>query len=503
MRLYPPHVPRPDSRFSPHQRSSRPSGFGPRADWIDPAARARALTSARGRALAAIASQAARFPDCLPPSGSDPDTKGLDARDAALAHAIYDATMRRWLTLSGLIDHVASQPCHAIEPGLAGVLLGSAAQLMFLDRVPPHAVIDEGVEIAKALARPDAARFANAVLRRIAEARARAVFEQGPWNDDQQSWPLADGRVLRWTEPMLPADPLDRWSMACSLPVPLLTRWRERFGPSDARTLALHTLVDPPTVLRTAHLSTAIPADCPIVQHHVSGHHVFTGTGGELGPLLTSRPDLWVQDAASSEAIAGIASLMTPAIIADPCAGKGTKTAQLAATFPNATIIASDVDAPRFATLSARFAGHQRVRVVRSSELAQALAALGGADLILLDVPCSNTGVLARRSEARYRAAQPAQLDRLVLTQQQIIRDAHAWLAPRRSAQSGAPVQRPSILYSTCSLEAEENRAQVGWMERTLKMKLVAGGSLVMPRGLPGDPPTMYRDGAFWALMAK
>jgi 16S rRNA C967 or C1407 C5-methylase (RsmB/RsmF family) len=65
------------------------------------------------------------------------------------------------------------------------------------------------------------------------------------------------------------------------------------------------------------------------------------------------------------------------------------------------------------------------------------------------------------------------------------------------------PVQRPSILYSTCSLEAEENRAQVGWMERTLKMKLVAGGSLVMPRGLPGDPPTMYRDGAFWALMAK
>jgi 16S rRNA (cytosine967-C5)-methyltransferase len=450
--------------------------------------------------LVALANQAARFPDCLPPPVGEPATARLDAREAALAHAIYDAATRRWLTLSGLIDRYASQPCHAIEPGLAGVLIGSTAQLMLLDRLPAHAVIDEGVELAKTLVRPDAARFANAVLRRLAEVRAQARVEQGPWDDDRDSWPLADGRVLRWDEPMLPPDPLERWSMACSLPRPLLARWRERFGPKDVRAMALHTLVDPPVVLRTAHARGTLPADWPITPHQYSGHHVYSGDGVLLARILSERDDVWAQDVASAEAIAGIASIVQPSLIVDPCAGRGTKTAQLAATFPLARIIASDVDEARSRTLAARFARHRTVQVVRSGELHEAIAKEGGAHLILLDVPCSNTGVLARRPEARYRAASPTQIDRLADTQQQIIRDAHGWLA---SSVAIEPSRRPAIVYSTCSLEAEENQAQIGWMERTLKMKLLAGGDVVMPRGLPGESATIYRDGAFWALMAR
>ncbi len=186
-----------------------------------------------------------------------------------------------------------------------------------------------------------------------------------------------------------------------------------------------------------------------------------------------------------ARAVQATAGLM-PGLIIDVCAGKGTKTRQLAELHRQARIIATDAKPARRAVLAKAFSGDDRVRVVEPDEL---LPLAGQADLVVADVPCSNSGVLARRVEARYRLDET--LGTLVDLQRQIVAD-----AMRHLADAG------HFLYSTCSLEPEENRGQVDWIMRWHPMRLRGAASLE-PRGLPGDPPARYADGGFFALLQR
>jgi len=192
-----------------------------------------------------------------------------------------------------------------------------------------------------------------------------------------------------------------------------------------------------------------------------------------------------VQDAGSSEAVLSVTDLR-PRVIVDVCAGRGTKTRQLRALFPDARIVASEVDADRLADLRRAFAHDGRVEVMPAGRLVEHLGPSG--DLVLLDVPCSNTGVLARRAEAKYRVDR-ASLGRLVGVQRQIIADAIPVLAP-----SG------SVLYSTCSLEREENEDQAGWAAQWHPLR-PERERRSEPAGVPGEGPATYRDGSYSVLL--
>jgi 16S rRNA (cytosine967-C5)-methyltransferase len=112
---------------------------------------------------------------------------------------------------------------------------------------------------------------------------------------------------------------------------------------------------------------------------------------------------------------------------------------------------------------------------------------LGKADLLVLDVPCSNTGVLPRRVEAAHRMG-PASMESLVKLQRSI-------------AESHLPLLKPggAVLYATCSLEPEENERQAEWLTARLG-RVQPTIERLMPEGLPGGAATSYRDGAFVAL---
>ena len=244
-----------------------------------------------------------------------------------------------------------------------------------------------------------------------------------------------------------------------------------------------HGIAHPPIILNTAHAQSPLPETA--VPHTVPGHHVFTGAHEELLDTLSQRSDLWVQDPASSLAVGSVADLR-PRVIIDPCAGLGTKTRQLQATFPNASIIASDVDRLRYATLSKVFSASDQVRVIPYERLREHA---GTAELILLDVPCSNTGVLARRPEARHRFDRE-RLESLTGVQRQIIADSIPLLA-----------SAGRILYSTCSLDAAENEEQAKWAARWHSLS-VSRESRRRPEGGPGQPPERYTDGAYSVLIA-
>ena len=247
-------------------------------------------------------------------------------------------------------------------------------------------------------------------------------------------------------------------------------------------------MITPPTILNTSAAKEPLPETC--IVHDAPGHHVFTGSRAELSEMLKSRDDIWVQDPASSLAVQSVLDL-EPEVIIDACAGLGTKTRQLAAAFPNATVIASDIDRPRFQSLARSMADVPNVRVVPYTELS---AHHGTADLVLLDVPCSNTGVLSRRVEAKYRTSEQRTAE-LTGLQRQIIADAIPLLRARGQGRPGG-----ALLYSTCSLDPRENEEIARWVSKWHSFDVEREHRRV-PSGGPGRPATEYSDGSYAVLL--
>jgi 16S rRNA (cytosine967-C5)-methyltransferase len=463
-----------------------PDGIPPAARAPAPARPARNATihPARDAVMRHAAKQCERFPQLeLAPLQLPP----MDERDAALAHAIWDVVVRRWLTLGYLLNLKIDQPLEAIESPVRAALLVGAAQIFFLDRVPAYAAIDHAVEWAKATVRPGAGGLVNAVLRRMSELKLEGTVE---YSNTRDKLPTGDGQAIKLASPVLPDEDALRLAVVTSHPLPLLRDWAKRFGIDAARKAALHALAPAPTVLNTLHAEpSTLPGPELIGAHDEPGCKVWLGTHEQLRELLASREDLWVQDASSCGAVRSVSDLH-PNLVIDLCAGQGTKTRQLCATFPSAHVVACDTDLRRATTLLGVFAHRRSVRVKEIDEVLGEYA--GQADLILLDVPCSNTGVLARRPEAKYRHTD-ASIAELVAIQKSIVERAVTLLGDRPNA---------AILYSTCSLDARENQEVALWACE--KFNLVASRQRQqLPTGGPGQPGSRYRDGAYSVLLAR
>ena len=178
---------------------------------------------------------------------------------------------------------------------------------------------------------------------------------------------------------------------------------------------------------------------------------------------------------------------MRASVIVDACAGKGTKTRQLAQVHPEARIVAAEVDPGRRSALARVTANNDRVTVV---DAAGATVPAGSVDLLVLDVPCSNTGVLARRVEAKYRH-RGSTLASLVDLQRRIVAGTVPLLA-----------DGGHLLYATCSVEPAENEDQAAWIAREHDLTVVTTEA-VLPHGGPGEPPDLYHDGGFFALLTR
>jgi 16S rRNA (cytosine967-C5)-methyltransferase len=436
--------------------------------------------NARDIVLQRIAAQIHRYPNLdLAPL----EISGLDARDAALAQAIDHAVKRRWLTLQAVAQCQVSRPWHELESKVQAALLVGVAQLLFLERLPDHAVINETVEWAKRRVRPKAGGLINAVLRKIAASRGSITDAPGRLQFSADEMPLHDGRVMQFSDPPFAESFISRLSQQTSHSEELITSWLTTFGQEKMIRLAMHSLVHAPIIVHGATGPNNL-----LQPHDQSGFFVFIGDRSQLSDLLTQNPDIIVQDSTSAAPVAHTSKLpQSPAMIIDYCAGRGTKSRQLECAYPQARIIATDVDAARFETLRNQFADHERVKAV---EFATIRSFDGQADLLLLDVPCSNTGVLARRVEAKYRISS-AVIKKTVDLQRQIVADSISLLAPRGR-----------ILYSTCSIEPAENQHMAEWIAKWHRMKITHMASR-MPEGLPGEPMGRYCDGGFFAVLER
>lgn len=365
----------------------------------------------------------------------------LDARDRGLLRRIVGTEVRRRATLRALRDRFASgRP----DADISAILHIGLVQLFFLDQVPDHAAVGETVGVAREAFGPKKAGYVNAVLRAAIAAR-----REGSSGDPRRDLPL---RPWHFAEPVFPdpeAHPLLWIESALSLPAPLGKRWVRRYGEERTRALAASALVEPDLSLRAAPGSEDVESSLaalgcePRRGAHprillVPSKHAETVLGSELF-------------ASGAVRVQGETALVSAELVAassgervlDVCAAPGGKTAVLAES--GASVVACDASLERLEKLRSGLPGKAWLVV---TDAAEAIAP-GSFDAVLADVPCSNTGVLAQRPEARWRFG-PAATRSLAALQIRILRGA---------ADRVRPGGR--LVYSTCSLEPDENGRRV------------------------------------------
>jgi len=360
--------------------------------------------------------------------------------DAALATELTLGVLRQRLLLDFLLDRHLERSVERLDLPVALALRIGAYQLRFLERIPASAAVNESVELVKKARKASAASLVNAVLRRIA-AESKSPVEK-----------------------ILPQEfaAAERLAILHSHPAWLVGRWLARFG--EARTTALLEADN-----RAPRLSCA-PSD-PDQRRQViaaleqAGLHVEAGvllrdafavSGGSPSRSAEFRAGrISIQDEAS-QAIPLLLGVRSGDRVLDVCAAPGGKTQALARAAGNkGLVVAADRYGHRLRAMAAQFdrLGLPEVRLLEL-DATQDLPFGARFDRILLDAPCSGTGTLARHPEIRWRL-RPEQLAEFHTLQVRMLRVALGQLAPGGR-----------LVYSTCSIEPEENEDVVAEVQR-------------------------------------
>ncbi len=349
----------------------------------------------------------------------------LSAADQALATEIVMGVLRWRSVLDRLIGAVAAQKLERLDPEVRTALRLGAYQLGWLDRVPAHAAIHESVELVKQARKRSAVPFANAVLRKL----DRSSFAES-------------------LQPALIGIAADANAIAQATAHPewLVAAWCAQFGAGTAQRICDYDQSIPQTALRLRR---------PEVEAELGAEGISLARGQLLasarrvasGDVTRTRAftEGWV--AIQDEASQLVAALLERGNrILDCCAAPGGKTAAIAERNPEATVIAVEVHAHRAELLRKRVRA-PNVQVVHSDLLSFPLGQ--PFDCVLVDVPCSGTGTLARHPEIKWRL-KSEDLSGLQARQIAILR-----AAMRHLGRDGR------LIYSTCSLQREEDEQVV------------------------------------------
>ncbi len=425
-----------------------------------------------------------------------PETK---PEDAALATELTLGVLR-WQRLLDfqLAPRLAKpamsgRPLETLDREVLVALRLGLYQLRCLDRVPPHAAVNESVALVREARKRSAAGLVNAVLRNSVATARQAV------------------------ERLVPPDtaPAERLGILHSHPTWMIERWLARFG--EKRTIALLEANNRPAELAC------------IMSHPRRGEELadqLRKSGTEIGPgrwlrearIVSSanpavqrvfrRGKLMFMDEAS-QMVARLLDVARATYVLDLCAAPGGKTALLArAARPGAILIAGDLHPSRLRAMRERL-GPPELAHIRYVALnaTRPLPFAVPFERILADAPCSGTGTLRRNPEIRWRLA-PDDLGDLHGRQVKLLSQALAALAPGGR-----------LVYSTCSLEPEENEDVVHEALRDRReLRIISGAGTLAPHLSDPDsvaalfdaegffrtfPPEHQTDGFFAAVLER
>lgn len=356
-----------------------------------------------------------------------------DPRDRALAEAIVFAALRHRARYDAALTAWMAKPPGRRDGELRALLWAGLAQLDALD-LPAHAAVDATVASARTLGRAHQAGLVNALLR-------RAVREPLPQADASDAWPEWLAKRVRndWLQD---ADAIFAESAKAA---PMWLRVNRRRGTRDAYLQRLHE----------AGIAASADEAFPDALKLESSIPVSELPGFDVG-------DVSVQDG-SAQAVVDALSPPNGARVLDACAAPGGKAAHLAERDPSLRIVALDADARRVRRMQDTFARLGLDIDARVADATDPAAWWGGTafDAVLLDAPCSATGIVRRQPDVLLHRRE-SDLASLADLQSRLLDALWPTLAPGGT-----------LLYATCSILSEENSRQVrAFLERHADVEL-------------------------------
>jgi 16S rRNA (cytosine967-C5)-methyltransferase len=363
--------------------------------------------------------------------------EGLSAEDRALCYELTLGVLRRQLWLDRALEHLSGRKTERLDAPVRRALRLGLFQLRFLARVPAHAAVNESVNAAHASGFRSAAPLINAVLRR---ATREPDFDPAT----------------------LVEDPLERIAVETSHPSWLIRRWAAAFGPEEAASFAHSNNDSAPAAFRVntfkadavAVVGEMRAAGLDVKPSRVAprGWRVEGGAGASaVLRRLAAEGLVYMQDEAS-QLVAHVLGARPGERVLDACAAPGSKTTHVAALADGgALVVAGDLHEHRLRVVGDACVrlGARGVSLVALNAEGALPFAEGAFERVLVDAPCTGTGTLRHNPEIRWRLS-PEGFRELASVQTRILSEAARVL--RRGGR---------LVYSTCSVEREENEEVV------------------------------------------
>jgi 16S rRNA (cytosine967-C5)-methyltransferase len=396
----------------------------------------------------------------------------LPEADRRLAHELAAGVLRQRTTLDRQLAPLVPRGWNAVGADLQDILRLGAYQLTELERVPAHAAVDTSVALAKHAAGERAAGFVNAVLRRLTRSDP---------NSDAAPAPVPATLAEKYSHPMWL---VERWVQTFGIqPTEALLRWNN----TRPRLVAQAAREDLPGLelrWRAAGLAVnAAPFGAGLILD-----------GVRPSELPGYREGLFIIQDPAHALLARFVGAPPSAVLYDACAAPGGKTIALGRSV--ARTVAGEINPGRARRLAENLAraGSGREHVVIADARQPPVRPV---DIILLDAPCLGTGTFARHPDARWRVSMEA-LTRIRTLQAELLESAVQVLSPNGL-----------LVYSTCSLEPEENQMQVdAFLSRhpEFKREAIEGIDPAL-LSTPGDltilPQLHGMDGAYAARLRR
>lgn len=361
---------------------------------------------------------------------------GVSLRERRLTYELVLGVLRWQRQLDYFIEKYAKRPVESLDLPVVIALRLGLYQLRFLERVPDYAAVDTAVELVRSSGAPRAAGLVNAVLRRATRSR--------------RDRPGADLD-----------DEFERLSVEYSHPRWLVEKWIADFGRPEALSLMRANNATPVPVLRINRLRAPEQETLAALAREgievepsdfVPGaYRVKAGTLSLTSPLVVGG-FVYFQDE-GSQLVAHLVSPQPGMRVLDVCAAPGSKTTHLAALMNNrGVIVAGDLHLGRLRALcrlTERLGVEMAAALVLDGTRPLPFVPRARFDRVLVDAPCSGTGTLRRNPEIKWWLER-AHLAGLSQKQRALLGEASRWV-----------VDRGMLIYSTCSLEREENEEVV------------------------------------------
>ena len=451
------------------------------------------ILSARDIAIEALRDRAGNVSVRLERLLQKHDMKGLD-RD--LGRELALGIVRHRGTLEAILQMFLAKPTRKLPTPLEEILLVGLYQIVYLDRVPAFAAVNEAVNQAIAHRHKRQSGLVNGLLRAVTRALSPHISGRPPLTRDVI--PIDANSYRKIDRPLLPdpsSQPAEYLLGAFSIPTVLGERWLKRGGSLEAVTdLAIHTTLRPPIVLRVNRLKatvdevvSALNNEGVVGERHENGFSVVLPRGVNVSSLDVLRTGGVQPQDPSASAVVLAAQPEAGMNVLDLCAAPGTKTTHLAELMDDkGAVTAVDVSPFKLDRIETNC---ERLGItIVTTRLAEEIDSLeeNSFDLALVDAPCSNAGVLSRRVEARWRF-DPTALVELAKQQEELV------LTASKFVKSGG-----RLVYSVCSTEPEECAELVGKVvQRDATLELVREET-IDPGGI--DDPLQWYDGGYYAI---